>query len=603
MGTSINYIRLKNDSEFSRRGLVSISDVSFQHHNLLIGKNGAGKSRFLSALRDTYNANQENNKTTVMLDFPALHLSSSKRQDQDNTDLFSALFYGEKFSPFLNFLDLAAQNNEAFFNDIIVTLKEIKSRAIKKKMADGFSEINNILRQLLNCTIDVNDDNAVPVLYFRKWDTDGKVVREKPYQEMLEELSPGESLIFYICFFLYYLSVVQRGKLVVLMDEPELHLHPQALILIMSWLLRSSAINELWVASHSLFLVPMFKFSEVVLFEDNTIIPRDGKMYKKIYDDLIGLANNDIFELLKSIDGWQYYEFIVECFGLPISITNSNQNDEQFRKMISKLQERSKKPLRILDYGAGKFRIWECYQNAIRTGLMDKESFNYEAFEPFPEDDVVSLYRLDTPNSDFSFYSKKEDLPESSYDAVILMNVLHEIEVTHWVETLSTIRKILKPDGILVFLEVVSLSLGEQPYGNTGYLVLGEQEVKVLFCDNGEILDKKMPGEKSNCWVIPCELIDKVNATSVRSCIEMLLFNSRQSLQEQFISKISVAHKGEDGYKKQLLARKYAFVSQQFINATFALELLDDRRQLKKKSDKKYDKLVFPGIKEQYNLF
>ena len=597
-----NPIRLKDDREFRRRGLKNISDISFQNRNLLIGKNGAGKSRFLYALRDTYNANQGDSKTTIMLDFPAVHLSPQTTPGQENTDLFSMLFSRENISSISNFLDLAAQDYVAFFNDMIVTLKEFKSRPLQKKMADGFAEINNVIQQLLNCTIEVNDSENRPVLYFRKMDVDGKTVRVKPYQEMISEFSPGELLIFYVCFFLFYLGVVQERKLVIFMDEPELHLHPQALILIMNWLLHSSAINELWVASHSLFLVPMFSFSEIALFEDNAIIPRDGKMYKHLYDNLVGLTNIDIFEMLKSIEGWQYYEFIVECFCLPISISNANPKDEQFRKMVSKLQEKSTKPLRILDYGAGKFRIWECYQNAINNGSLNDTCFCYEAFEPYPDEERVRYYCLNTANAAFQFFDRKEKLPKAAYDAIILMNVLHEIEVTSWIETLHTIRNALKSDGVLIFLEVESLSLGEQPYGNTGYLVLGDQEVKKLFCDEGEIISKKMPEEKSNCWAIPWELLNRVSTTSVRTCIELLLKNSKQSLKEQFENRIAFAHKENKDYEKKSLARKYAFVSQQFINSTFALELIDKRinqmRPSKKKNDEKQEKLAFPGVKD-----
>ena len=57
-------------------------------------------------------------------------------------------------------------------------------------------------------------------------------------------------------------------------------------------------------------------------------------MYKQIYDDLVGLEDIGLFEMLKSMDNWEYYQFIVECFCSPTTVNKSNPKDEQCFSVI-----------------------------------------------------------------------------------------------------------------------------------------------------------------------------------------------------------------------------------------------------------------------------
>ena len=257
------------------------------------------------------------------------------------------------------------------------------------------------------------------------------------------------------------------------MDEPELHLHPRALVEFIQWLYQDEKVEGLWVASHSLFLVPLFQFQEVIFFENSAVMPHNSHMYHQLYDDLIGIQYVDIYEFLKSLDNWQYYRFIVECFCLPSAVSKASSKDEQF-------------------------------------------------------------------------------------------------------QTFKTIAKSLNPNGVLLLLEVQTLSYGEQPYGNTGYLILSNQEVQELFPSCDIECSIKLAGEKSECWIIPRTAIEQISLQNIENCITCLSNSSKSILEKLFYSKVESAKQGNTVQDKtvQLAARKYAFFSQQYINAILSIDRL-----------------------------
>lgn len=585
------------DQDFEGYGLIRISETVFQKRNLLIGKNGAGKTRFLRARLESLQKCRPNGYVVVFLDFSSFHINNSQRlpqEDGQNSNVYDLLFNNVPidFSDFLNVID---RGNESMIEDLFVQIG-MNAPASRRQATERLADINVLLLDLIGYTI-LGENRDVII---QKKDSEGKVIRQNKYPEMIKEFSPGERIIFDICFFVFYLQVVKQKKVVLLMDEPELHLHPRVLLKIMTWLYNSSAVEELWVASHSLFLVPLFQFQELVLFESNRIVPRNSDTYKKLYDDLVGIENINIFEFLKSLDNWQYYSFLVECFCHPNAVSKVNPKDEQFKKFVSALKADKRSTSKVLDYGAGKFRIWDCLQEAKARG-MNVNAIKYEAYEPYLSEEIEN--RLAGKKRPFPLYTAISQIPQNQYDAVVLMNVLHEVDILEWMETLNNIKDILKPNGVLIFLEVCTLLLGEQPYGNTGYLVLGDEEVEKLFYGS-EIVKSGPEHGKSNCWVITKEGLSNVTRDSIRDCINQLQEKSFELLHKLFEKKLKLAHSDDPEHKKEIAAREYAFWSQQYINAQLALERFDrEFRNLRnngasiKKLANEPEKVNFPGLR------
>lgn len=594
-----NYICLDN-KDFEPYGLNQISETVFQKRNLLIGKNGAGKTRFLHARLASLKNNVSSGTVVAFLDFSSFHINGKKsvsQEEDQSSNVYDLIFNGVPVD-FSNFLNIIDDGNESLVEDLFMQLN-MRAPASRNQAANRLAEINKILRDLIGYAIFYDENNGAVI---QRLDCQGNIIRQKNYSEMVEEFSPGERIIFDLCFFVFYLNVVKQTKLILLMDEPELHLHPQVLLKIIEWLYNSPTIEELWIASHSLFLVPLFQFQELILFDSNRIMPRNSDTYKKLYDALVGLENINVFEFLKSLDNWQYYNFLVECFCHPDAVSKVDSNDEQFKRFVAALKVDSQSVSRVLDYGAGKFRIWDCLQEAKVLG-KNVSAIQYEAYEPYLSDKAKQ--QLDEEKVPFPLYTSASQLHQNHYDAVVLMNVLHEVDVLEWVETFHNIANILKSNGVLILLEVRTLLLGEQPYGNTGYLVLGDEEVSKLFPDV-EITKCGPSKGKSNCWVIARKGVAQVSKISVKMSIDKLKNNSFEILHGLFETKLELANSNDLEYTKEISARKYAFWSQQYINAKLALERLDkDDGFLKKNSEdtvnqtKQSEKIIFPGLKDE----
>ncbi len=481
------------------------------------------------------------------------------------SNLYDVIFYQASPS-FQEFLRLIDKGHESLLDDLYGEHMR-RSQILKAMAGKRLESINRQLHDLIGYRVYCDTKRH---LHLQKLDKTGKTLLDLPYNEMLPLLSPGERFLFYLCFFLFFVEERDHNKLVIFMDEPEIHLHPRALLTVMRDLYDSPNVKALWVASHSLFLVPLFSFQELVVLEDNCVLPRNSALYETVYNDLVGLEDINLFEFLKSVYDWEYYRFIVECFCPPEAVGTVDPQDEQYLKFIHSIHVRKKdRPLYVLDYGAGKCRIWQCMEAQRQEGFEYKNLLQYEAYDPYPDKTLLGVNGK-ICNCPFPFHTKPSELVKGKYDVVVLMNVLHEVDIQDWMQTFKKIGSTLAEDGVLLFLEVHTLTLGEQPYGNTGYLVLGSKEVSILF---PEAIEAPMPAaikdkaEKSNCWIVPAKCVRRVDQQKIKDCLNALHNRCGKELQKLFDERVKYARSGRPSRDAELSARKYAFLSQQYINA------------------------------------
>lgn len=448
----------------------------------------------------------------------------------------------------------------------------------------SFNEINNIMKELINRQIEIDSNGSIYVCKSVD-NVDRRIAITEAFT--FPEMSPGEKILFYFCLFLYYINNNNKKKIIIIIDEPECHLHPNKLIYLINKLLSFDFISELWIASHSLFLVPLFNFDSIILLENGNVTSRNSQMYKKVYNALVGNENVDIFEFLKSIDSWMYYQWIVEMFSLPIPKDDLDNKDEQFiminKYCLNKLN--TNKKLKILDYGAWKCRIYDC----LEMNKKDvKQYIEYEAFEPYPDCD----YKY---NEKIVLYTDRSSLPNDNYDIIILMNVLHEIPVDEWADVLNNIGKCLVDDGKLIFIEVKSLTHGEQPYGNNGFLILNDEAIKICF---PKAIKISFEENKSNAWIIDKFSLMLVDEKTIIDAIQTLHKTTKNELKTAYKERIDTAQQKRKENVK-INARKYAFISQQYINSEFALELLNRKNNELGNNCEKNNPMVPPPIKRK----
>ena len=106
---STGYIIFNDNREFQKLGLKNVQGTRFQRRNLLVGKNGSGKTRFLNALYSEFKSRPPSDAAAVVrLDFSNFHMSGGTASGKPVKGLFDILILEEKAS-FFDFLELAEQ--------------------------------------------------------------------------------------------------------------------------------------------------------------------------------------------------------------------------------------------------------------------------------------------------------------------------------------------------------------------------------------------------------------------------------------------------------------------------------------------------------------
>ena len=584
---------IQDDSFFSEHGLRGVVNHQFCAKNLIIGRNGSGKTRFLKAL-EKYYLHSESGVQVITLYFPEIHatyISADLPENEDGMSLYDAT-YSDSLLNFQDFLKLVEQDGISFLEDVYNGLN-VRAKGAKQKRREDIKKLNIFLSQLLNRTLlEEKKDGHIMMAQL------GDGARILNLEECLKELSPGELMLFYLSTFLFYLNHIGKGnqKIVLLMDEPELHLHPKALLTMLDMLDSCDIISRMWIASHSIFILPQFPFEGLVYLHQSEILNLSSTTYQRVYDDLVGLENIDMYELLSSIENWENYRFIVENFLLPHTKGNANRKDEQTLKVLEVLRKiQTGRPLNILDYGAGQCRVWECLKLAIPDTTERNHLLCYKAYD---------IYPAKKRPKDVIYYTEKEAVEKSGkYDVGILMNVLHEIEPEEWCDVFQTIHSFLNSNGILIFLEVLSLTNGEQPYGQAGFLLLRDKQVKYLFPNSySEKLPDSRIAEKSNCWVIPAQDLERVQDQQIPKVIHSLEEECEKLLKKIDKERVRIAHSEFDQVNMQdrkQKARQYAFLAQQFINAHIAYQRLlsgDKEKFPTVPAGNHQNKIDFPGL-------
>lgn len=525
----------------SNNNLASLSDIEVQNVlktynieipnnfvfsdiNIVIGSNGSGKTRLLRAVREIYRINAKNK---VMYGyFP--HLSHSRTDIIPNNDLPLCTLYEslqENEIEFEDFLKEIELHNEEYIPQLLTyhsRLQKERGEKALKTLQDTFLAISGQEIIFENGVVYIKDRNA----------------KISPLKDIICLFSPGELMIFYMSVFLS-LQKNSNKKRVIILDEPECHLHPKALLEFVRLLKESKYFTSIWIATHSLFLVPEFDFKNIIYVDNSKVCPRSSKLYKDILVNLLGEDIDKTTQFLTSLSQWQYSEYIAECFTNPDVIDTINPEDEQVKLFINFID--THKTMRVLDFGGGSARL----------GLSIKESDNknakqivYEIYDPSPQ----------YTGKDFTIHKSLNSIKDK-YDCIVMMNVLHEIEPNDWIEIFNNIHRMLNENGYLLFVETSVLNKGEMP-NKTGFLVLDIEELKILFsCSNRLSRIVLKDGQKSICTPIPKETLANITNSSIAETIAALEKRSLKNI---------IAERKKANFET---SRYYAFLTQQYINA------------------------------------
>lgn len=309
------------------------------------------------------------------------------------------------------------------------------------------------------------------------------------------ELSNGEAVLITWAIILHR----QRSSLtnaIVIIDEPENHLHPDACIRALS-VLRDKILGpdgQIWVGTHSVQLIA-FAGIESIWMVENGHIEYAGNKVDTVVDRLLGGRNgrDQLRAFLADADDLGFHKFAAECLFSP-TVAPPKVGDPQEAQFVAIVQDRRDRsePLRVLDYGAGRGRLATAIQQAgggqaeplMPPGLF---YFAYNGTQAPPKEVEECRHRVrelaDSGRASAHYVDdiRSLQLPAAiKMDVVVLCNVLHEIPVHNWISAFKDIADVLREDGLLLLMEDQNMTIGELPTAH-GFIVLDAVEVSALF--------------------------------------------------------------------------------------------------------------------------
>ena len=379
------------------------------------------------------------------------------------------------------------------------------------------------------------------------------------------EFSNGEKILFSYAILFFLIEQSQKINIkesILIIDEPELHLHADCEIDLINKLREViSEKGQLIIATHSINILSTLKYEEIFVVKDGEIFHPSSKSFALSLSELIPMEEkvDRLSDLLYSIDNLSFVNFVSQCFSEPEAIKLIKEDDLQLAsiKNMIKTKKNINSQMLFLDFGAGRGRI-------LKGLLSDNGIFpklKYNALEPKKE-----CHSELTELGITKLYSDYIELPDNTFDFILLSNVLHEIPVTSWEITLNKVISSLKDNGSLMIVEPRTLFKGEKIDGS-GFIVLSEEEIQILFKLPNNLQSFYTEDSKEKITAVMIQKSDLTNTDneSIKNALIKLQENSLKNAEELMSNQ-------EDTADKYAYGRKMAFYSMQSINAQICLK-------------------------------
>ena len=384
-------------------------------------------------------------------------------------------------------------------------------------------------------------------------------------------LSDGQKILLQLCVAIYAQGA-NLSDYILVMDEPENHLHPSVVIEMIDKIRELNPEGQIWIATHSIALLSHFDPSYIWYVKDG-FASYSGRMPEQVLEGLLG--NEENIQRLHSFiglpDEFAVSRFAFECL-MPPGVVTSDGKDPQFRQLkgiLNSIWSGGKTKISLLDYGAGKGRM---ISNLSAESRLTPEILDYVAFDEFDsnKEECVSNIGCFYDKSEDRYFNRFDALrlkrDEKSFDLVLMCNVLHEIPPNNWIPLFKQLQKLLKDDGQLLLIEDCKIPVGEKPH-QKGFLVLRSIHLKDLFnipaSESSFIANDARPDTEPGrlmAHLIPAKYLDKITSESMKKAFK--------DLHDTAMKNIKDIRDKECSYKNGLT---HAFWVQQLANATLCL--------------------------------
>lgn len=426
---------------------------------------------------------------------------------------------------------------------------------------ERYDKLNNVIEQFIGFTLDRDRDGHATL--------SGYPIGKAP-------LSDGQKILLQFCVAIHA-QADKLSELIVLMDEPENHLHPAAVLDAIEQIRGALTNGQLWIATHSIPLLAHFDPESIWWMEDGGV-QHAGSTPEKVLSSLLGdddrIARlNDFLGLPAALAA---NRFAHQCL-LPPSVLTTEPDDPQTTQISRLLADAAgEQKLRVLDYGAGRGRLVSALREGSDSPAVMIERIDYLALDPdethHAECEAAIARAYDSPDKRL-FHEEKAirgAIDAQSVDVVVMCNVLHEIDVTEWLGLFSgsgLIRTLLKEDGFLLVVEDTEMRIGERAH-QRGFLVLDTGALKTLFSigenETAFVCDEEK-GHRLQAHLIPARCISAINQATLSKTL--------RQIRQLAIGEIKNLRNTPGDYRK---GRRHAFHVQQLANAQLGLEMFGE---------------------------
>jgi ABC-type cobalamin/Fe3+-siderophores transport system ATPase subunit len=378
-------------------------------------------------------------------------------------------------------------------------------------------------------------------------------------------LSDGQKILVQFCAAIHAQGA-DINRLIILMDEPENHLHPSAMLDAIDAIDKNLPDGQIWIATHSIPLLSHFDTSSIWWMKDGSV-GYAGTIPQTVLKGLLGSEERiqKLSDFLNLPAELAINRFAYQSLLSPKPVTTDS--DDPQTSQINEILEKFKvnKTIKILDFGAGRGRLPSAIYETF--GKPDLETWlDYIAFDPNKDHkaDCESAIARIYGNSSGRYFNDPSEVRSSFdpgiFDAIIMCNVLHEIDPALWLELLDpkgVIMHLLKDTGFLLLVEDNQMPIGEKPYQN-GFLVLDTEQVKTLFSikssDSNFKIHSKNEG-RLKAHEIPKACLSRITDATRKEAIKSVCLVAKE--------KIRLLRSKEGSYPN---GRAHAYWVQQFAN-------------------------------------
>lgn len=397
-----------------------------------------------------------------------------------------------------------------------------------------------------------------------------------------ERLSPGQQILFQFgC--LLHANKANLSNCIVVMDEPENHLHPGVLAQIIEALQTFLSDGQLWIATHSIPLIAqlMAKDRDCLWFVSEGRVKKSGRSPERVLDSLMGgpLGATHLHDLTLLPAQYAALRFMTECLeppgvvGADVTDPQTNQIADILEKLRFAKQQINRK-VRVLDFGAGKARLLATLRDQDSELMQWLDYYAYDIGTQYQTECEGELALAYPGEQQKRWFSSLEELSVATqggaFDVVVMCNVLHEIVPGKWIEDFSVhgaLATLIADDGYLLLVEDYGIPVGERAH-QYGFLLLHTPELERLFKVNQQDRDEqRFVVQASSDELYASRLIAHLIS---KDCLvrisDSTVFGAIESLHDRMRSLVKAALLNNFGQSK--VDRSYALSAQLMANAS-----------------------------------